>query len=44
MAYSPGEANSTVVVKQLRDLLPKPGMTLARDAAGGTGQVGQGSD
>ncbi|GAB2482753.1 MAG: ABC transporter substrate-binding protein [Comamonas sp.] len=33
MVYNPGEANSTVVVKELKALLPKMGMTLVEAAA-----------
>ena len=33
MVYNPGEANSTVVVKELKVLLPKMGMTLVEAAA-----------
>jgi putative ABC transport system substrate-binding protein len=33
MVYNPGEANSTVVVKELQALLPKSGMTLVTAAA-----------
>ena len=33
MVYNPGEANSVVVVKQLKELLPKLGMTLVEAAA-----------
>ena len=40
MVYNPGEANSVVVVKQLRELLPKSGMTLVEAAAPRTVDVG----
>ncbi|MCL1962204.1 MAG: ABC transporter substrate-binding protein, partial [Desulfovibrionaceae bacterium] len=33
MVYNPGEVNSTVVVKQLKEILPKFGMTLVEAAA-----------
>ena len=33
MVYNPGEANSMVVVKELRELLPKMGMSLVEAAA-----------
>ena len=33
MVYNPGEANSAVVVKELKELLPKLGMTLVEAAA-----------
>ena len=33
MVYNPGEANSVVVVKQLRDYLPTQGMSLVEAAA-----------
>ena len=33
MVYNPGEANSATVIKQLRELLPKYGMTLVEAAA-----------
>ncbi|KXU38136.1 ABC transporter substrate-binding protein [Ventosimonas gracilis] len=33
MVYNPGEANSAVVVKQLKELLPAQGMTLVEAAA-----------
>jgi len=33
MVYNPGEANSVVVVKELRELLPKMGMTLVEASA-----------
>jgi len=33
MVYNPGEVNSTVVVKQLKQILPKYGMTLVEAAA-----------
>ncbi|MGB3835877.1 ABC transporter substrate-binding protein [Castellaniella sp.] len=40
MVYNPGEANSVVVVKQLRELLPKAGMTLVEATAARTVDVG----
>ncbi|GAB2904657.1 ABC transporter substrate-binding protein [Paralcaligenes sp. KSB-10] len=40
MVYNPGEANSVVVVKQLRELLPKAGMSLAEATAARTVDVG----
>ncbi len=40
MVYNPGEANSVVVVKQLRELLPKSGMTLVEAATPRTVDVG----
>ena len=40
MVYSPGEANSVVVVKQLQEMLPKYGMTLVEAAAPRTVDVG----
>jgi len=40
MVYNPGEANSTVVVKQMRELLPKYGMTLQEASAPRTVDVG----
>src|SRR5690554_995174 len=33
MVYNPGEANSVVVVKQMRELLPESGMTLVEATA-----------
>ncbi|MCL2658672.1 MAG: ABC transporter substrate-binding protein [Betaproteobacteria bacterium] len=33
IVYNPGEVNSTVVVKELRELLPKSGMTLVEASA-----------
>jgi len=33
MVYNPGEANSVVVLKQLKELLPKMGMTVVEAAA-----------
>ncbi|MER1967240.1 ABC transporter substrate-binding protein [Castellaniella sp. GW247-6E4] len=40
MVYNPGEANSVVVVKRLRELLPKAGMTLVEASAARTVDVG----
>lgn len=40
MIYSPGEANSVVVVNQLKSLLPKYGMTLVEGAAPRSVDVG----
>lgn len=40
MVYNPGEANSAVVVRQLRELLPNYGMTLAEVSAPRTVDVG----
>jgi putative ABC transport system substrate-binding protein len=40
MVYNPGEANSVVVVKQLRELLPKSGMSLIEASAARTVDVG----
>lgn len=40
MVYNPGEANSAVVVRQLRELLPTFGMTLAEVSAPRTVDVG----
>jgi len=40
MVYSPGEANSMVVVEQMRALLPQYGMTLVEAAAARTVDVG----
>jgi putative ABC transport system substrate-binding protein len=40
MVYNPGEANSVVVVKQMRELLPKAGMTLVEATAARTVDVG----
>jgi len=40
IVYNPGEANSVVVVKQLRELLPKAGMTLVEATAPRTVDVG----
>lgn len=40
MVYNPGEANSAVVVKQLRELLPEYGMTLMEASAPRTVDVG----
>ena len=40
MVYNPGEANSVVVVKQLKELLPKMGMTLVEAAAPRSVDVG----
>jgi putative ABC transport system substrate-binding protein len=40
MVYNPGEANSVVVVKQMRDLLPKNGMSLVEATAARTVDVG----
>lgn len=40
MIYNPGEANSVVVVKRLRELLPKSGMTLVEAATPRTVDVG----
>lgn len=40
MVYSPGEANSVVVVKQLKQLLAQRGMTLVESAAARTVDVG----
>lgn len=40
MVYSPGEANSVVVVKELKTLLPKYGMTLVEAAAPRSVDVG----
>jgi len=40
MVYSPGEANSVVVIERMRALLPKAGMTLVEAAAARTVDVG----
>ncbi|MFT0548294.1 ABC transporter substrate-binding protein [Allopusillimonas ginsengisoli] len=40
MVYNPGEANSVVVVKRLRELLPEAGMTLVEATAARTVDVG----
>lgn len=40
VVYNPGEANSVVVVKQLREYLPKQGMSLVEAAAPRTVDVG----
>lgn len=40
MVYNPGEANSVVIVKQLREALPKVGMTLVEATAARTVDVG----
>ena len=40
MVYNPGEANSVVVVKQMRELLPKSDMTLVEASAARTVDVG----
>src|SRR5690606_2534201 len=40
MVYNPGEANSVVVVKRMRELLPKAGMTLVEASAARTVDVG----
>lgn len=40
MVYNPGEANSVVVVKRLRELLPESGMTLVEATAPRTVDVG----
>lgn len=40
MVYNPGEANSAVVVRQMRELLPGYGMTLAEVSAPRTVDVG----
>jgi len=40
MVYSPGEANSVVVVQQMRALLPKYGLSLVEAAAARTVDVG----
>ncbi len=40
MVYNPGEANSVVVVKRLRELLPESGMTLVEATAARTVDVG----
>ncbi len=40
MVYNPGEANSVVVVKELKELLPKLGMTLVEAAAPRSVDVG----
>ncbi|MBF0674997.1 ABC transporter substrate-binding protein [Pseudomonas sp.] len=40
MVYNPGEANSVVVVKQLKELLPSLGMTLVEAAAPRSVDVG----
>ncbi|MFA5662760.1 MAG: ABC transporter substrate-binding protein [Castellaniella sp.] len=40
MVYNPGEANSVVVVKQMRELLPQSGMTLIEASAARTVDVG----
>lgn len=40
MVYNPGEANSAVVVSQLKELLPKLGMTLVEAAAPRSVDVG----
>ncbi len=40
MVYNPGEANSAVVVKQMKELLPQHGMTLVEATAPRTVDVG----
>ena len=40
MVYNPGEANSVVVVKELKDILAKQGMTLKEAAAPRTVDIG----
>ncbi len=40
MVYNPGEANSAVVVKQMKELLPKHGMSLVEATAARTVDVG----
>ena len=40
MVYNPGEVNSTVVVRQLKEILPKFGMTLVEAAAPRSVDVG----
>src|SRR5690606_1514205 len=40
MVYNPGEANSVVVVNQMRELLPKSGMSLVEASAARTVDVG----
>ncbi len=40
MVYNPGEANSSVVVKRLKELLPKSGMTLVEASAPRSVDVG----
>jgi putative ABC transport system substrate-binding protein len=40
MVYNPGEANSVVVVKELKDLLAKQGMSLKEAAAPRTVDIG----
>ncbi|MYN12228.1 ABC transporter substrate-binding protein [Pusillimonas sp. TS35] len=40
MVYNPGEANSVVVVKRMRELLPKSGMSLVEASAARTVDVG----
>ncbi|MFC5776681.1 ABC transporter substrate-binding protein [Alcaligenes parafaecalis] len=40
MVYNPGEANSAVVVKEMKELLPKHGMTLVEATAPRTVDVG----
>ncbi len=40
MVYNPGEANSVVVVKELKELLAKQGMTLKEAAAPRTVDIG----
>ncbi|CAM5791071.1 ABC transporter substrate-binding protein [Castellaniella caeni] len=40
MVYNPGEANSVVVVKQMRELLPKAGLSLIEATAARTVDVG----
>ncbi|MFV0283912.1 MAG: ABC transporter substrate-binding protein [Castellaniella sp.] len=40
MVYNPGEANSVVVVKRLRELLPQSGMSLVEATAARTVDVG----
>lgn len=40
IVYNPGEANSVVVVKQLRELLPKSGLSLVEATAARTVDVG----
>ncbi len=40
MVYNPGEANSVVVVKQMRELLPKAGLSLVEATAARTVDVG----
>jgi putative ABC transport system substrate-binding protein len=40
MVYNPGEANSVVVVKKLRELLPQSGMSLVEATAARTVDVG----